>query len=188
VLELLEAYGFQISEKVMRSGLQATRWPGRLEYFVLDRKTGALLSDAALAKETPSQKAPDAVRFLLDGAHNPAGVHCLKEALQDFGTYNSLIGVFASMADKDTRNSLLPIAPLFERIILTRAESERSANPRDIKSMLPEKLQERAICIDSVHQAIAQAMEIAQPDDLVCVTGSLYLVGKARHILLGPLV
>jgi dihydrofolate synthase/folylpolyglutamate synthase len=92
------------------------------------------------------------------------------------------------MADKDTRNSLLPIAPLFERIILTRAESERSANPRDIKSMLPEKLQERAICIDSVHQAIAQAMEIAQPDDLVCVTGSLYLVGKARHILLGPLV
>ncbi len=187
VLELLKPHGFEVSEKDIRTGLKKTRWPGRLEYFVIDRATKKIIPDGKKTEEASVQNDHNIVRFLLDGAHNPAGIESLQKVLQELFTYNSLIGVFASMADKDIRNSLLPIAPLFAHIILTRPENERSARPVDLKSMLPEEIQNRVICTDSVTLALDKAVELAKTGDLVCVAGSLYLIGKARHILLGEL-
>jgi dihydrofolate synthase/folylpolyglutamate synthase len=188
VLELLTPYGFDLSEDEIRAGLKKTCWPGRLEYFVLHRTTKRVIRRGTLPVQKSAKQDPDGVRFLLDGAHNPAGVRSLKNFLQELpGAYKSLICIWASMADKDIQNSLVPIAPLFDHILLTRPESERSAKPEDIKNLLPESIQEKAVCFDSVPMALQEGIKIADPDDLICVAGSLYLVGKARHILLGEL-
>ncbi len=169
-VEILAGQGFSVDETAVRSGLEKTRWPGRLETF---RTVNG--SDSGH-------------RFLLDGAHNPAGVHALTRALEHEFTFSRLILVWAAMADKDIRTTLAEVAPLAHRIILTRPESERSASPASLRQCLPKRQQESAKCTDSVEDALELAVNEATDRDLICVAGSLYLVGKARKILLGDLV
>ncbi len=169
-VELLAESGFTVDESAIRQGLEATRWPGRLESFRTVNGVGA------------------GRRFLLDGAHNPAGVHALTEALGHDFSFARLILVWAAMADKDIRSTLAEVAPLAHRIILTRPESERSAHPSALRQCLPEQHRDSARCTDSVEEALELAVAEATDNDLICVAGSLYLVGRARQILLGDLV
>ena len=169
-LELLADHGLAAGGTDIRHGLAATRWPGRLESFT-----------------TVNGNRPGR-RFLLDGAHNPAGVRALTEALQEEFSFARLILVWAAMADKDIRSTLAAVAPLAHRIIFTRPESERSASPEELRSLLPAEQRSASHCTDSVDQALQLAVEAASDDDLICVAGSLYLVGRARQILLGSLV
>ena len=167
-LEIIRPH-FPVSEAQLRQGLSQVAWPGRLEEF---RHTG-----------------PPPRRFLLDGAHNPDGARVLKAALQNDFSYERLILVWASMADKDVAGTLLLVAPLAAEIIFTRPESERSARPEALRDLLPEKLHSLIpiACADSVQAALDLAMASAGEGDLICVAGSLYLVGQARKILRGDL-
>ena len=178
----------QIPEEAIRTGLARTCWPGRLELIVLDKKTGKHLPAYPLDEGTTNPHQGEVVRFLLDGAHNPGGVASLKQVLEEHVNYDTLIGVWASMSDKDIKNSLLPLAPLFDRLIFTRPESERSAVPEAIRELLPETIKERTCCRPTVMEAIDYAQVLAGSNDLICVAGSLYLVGAVRALLLGGLV
>jgi len=91
------------------------------------------------------------------------------------------------MADKDLRTTLQVIAPLAETIIFTRPESERSATAGQLQDALPQAAPPTTILTESVPEALAQARTLATADDLICIAGSLYLVGAARHLLLGGL-
>ncbi len=165
-LELLEA---GLDCQVAREGLRQVRWPGRLEYF------------------------PDLIwrgrkrDVLLDGAHNPAGVESLLAALRADFADRRLILVWASMADKDFASCLAAMAGQGQRIILTRPESLRSAPPEQLRLALPESLRERAVVAPGVEEALALAYGLAGEGELICVAGSLYLVGKARALLAGEL-
>ena len=165
-LELLEA---GLDCQVAREGLRQVRWPGRLEYF------------------------PDLIwrgrkrDVLLDGAHNPAGVESLLAALRADFADRRLILVWASMADKDFASCLAAMAGHGQRIILTRPESLRSAPPEQLRLALPESLRERAVVAPGVEEALALAYGLAGEGELICVAGSLYLVGKARALLAGEL-
>ncbi len=169
-VEILADNGLAVKEEEIRQGLAATRWPGRLESFRTANGSGAKRA------------------FLLDGAHNPAGVQALKNALLHEFSYDHLILIWAAMADKDIRATLLEVAPLARSIIFTRPEFERSAVPEMLRELLPEAQQKHARCTDSVQDALAMAADSATDNDLICVAGSLYLVGKARQLLLGDLV
>ncbi|MCF6290469.1 MAG: bifunctional folylpolyglutamate synthase/dihydrofolate synthase [Desulfobacterales bacterium] len=177
-LELLQDRGFVVDETAIRSGLKEARWPGRLEYFILDRNRGTPVAGPGA----------DTVGFLLDGAHNPAGGASLRAALADDFVYQKLILVWGAMADKDIRATLSLVAPLAERIILTCPQGERSAGPDRLAAALPEKEKERAEGIASVAAALDRAQALAGPGDLVCVAGSLYLIGEARGLLLGEII
>ncbi len=165
-LELLEA---GLDCQVAREGLRQVRWPGRLEYF------------------------PDLIwrgrkrDVLLDGAHNPAGVESLLAALRADFADRRLILVWASMADKDFASCLAAMAGQGQRIILTRPESLRSAPPEQLRLALPESLRERAVVAPGVEEALALAYGLAGEGELICVAGSLYLVGKARALIAGEL-
>ncbi|MCI5219180.1 MAG: hypothetical protein D3914_08320 [Candidatus Electrothrix sp. LOE2] len=125
--------------------------------------------------------------FLLDGAHNPAGVKALKHALRDF-TRNRLILVWGAMNDKDLHTTLRDIAPPADIIIFTRPESERSARIGQLKGSLPTAMHQKVICKEAVPAALQQARILAGDRDLICIAGSLYLVGTARQLLLGGLI
>lgn len=209
-LELLDSR-FHVGEEAVRAGLAAVRWPGRLELLeVKDRPAaasaslpvypaqsgdcGPLAAPAAgagggcsAAGEAGAQGARPR-RFLLDGAHNPAGVESLVAALQNNFAYERLIVVWAGMADKDLVATLGLIAPLGDLFIFTRPESERSATPEVLRELLPPPARAAALGAANVGQALQLAWEHSRPTDLILVAGSLYLVGAARKILAGELV
>ena len=163
-VELLGKGGYLVDEGNIRKGLQSVRWPGRLEYFRSSSK-----------------------QYLLDGAHNPAGVASLVDALNDEFEYRDLVLVWASMADKDIASGLAAVSPLCRDIVFTRPEGERSALPEHLAGFLPEDSRARTILTASVEEALRKAEDVAGPEDLICVAGSLYLIGAARKLLLGEL-
>lgn len=181
-LAALEAISgtFPVSGEAIRQGLLSVTWPGRLEYFCLaDGKPVECPADGG------AEKPASLCRYLLDGAHNPAGVESLREALASEFVYDRLILVWACMGDKDVAATLTAVAPMADRIIFTRPESERSATPEQLVATLAEDEQGKAQSAATVAEALALAAGMARSTDLVCVAGSLYLVGAARKILLG---
>lgn len=79
------------------------------------------------------------------------------------------------MADKDMGPVLFELMAMADTIILTRAESQRSAIPTALHEHLPSLAQTRAHCTQTVEQALEMIEQTADPEDLICVAGSLYL-------------
>lgn len=157
---------FPISEQALREGLQQVRWPGRMELLHIVHQEKKL-------------------RLLLDGAHNEAGVAALTVALRHGFPRRQLVLVWGNMADKNMGAVLFELMAMAERILLTRAESQRSAAPSLLLAQLPPDLQAKSQCVEPVEQALAVAGVLAEADDLLCVAGSLYLVGRVRRLLVG---
>lgn len=177
VCELLGDIGWPLDDDIIRKQITKVYWPGRLEYFCLDQE-GRPLKEDALA---------GGGRYLLDGAHNPAGMASLCASLQHEFAYKRLVCVWAAMADKDIATTLATISPLCDVLIFTRPESERSATPAQLRAALGPFSGE--IYDDlQVEDALARAKDLATKDDLILVAGSLYLVGSARCHLLGEIV
>lgn len=179
VIELLKRKGFALSGEQIRQGLAAVHWPGRLEYFCLDRNT---------RKTVKCLTTPDSVSYLLDGAHNPAGVDSLVQTLKSECSFQRLILIWGAMADKDLRKTLSQVAELAGRIILTKPDGERSAEPELLLQNIPNHFQKKCTLSPAVEDAIAEAEKLAGKDDLILIAGSLYLVGASRKILLGEIV
>ena len=138
-----------------------TRWAGRLEW---------------LSRQPP---------VLLDGAHNYAGVVSLRQALRKEYGFRHLILVLGIMADKDLRGMCRKLAPLAEHVILTQPRYERAAEPEALRVAVGE-YSDRIELIRSVKTALARAKELASPEDLVLITGSLYFVGEVKEIQEDP--
>ena len=126
-LEFLNQFGFSVDDSQIRSGLLEVFWPGRLESFCLSRIDGARVDCSE----------ENSLHYLLDGAHNPAGITSLLEALENDFQYDRLILVWASMSDKDFRTLLPQIGRQAQVIIFTRLEYERSAEPEELLDALP---------------------------------------------------
>jgi len=149
----------------IRSGLGRVRWPGRMELI-----------------QHPFQD--KRLRILLDGAHNEAGIAQLRSSLMQGYPRARLLLVWGNMADKVVDSAFADILTLSDELILTRAESERSAKPQNLLQHLEPSIQERTRCIEPAAAALRAALQSATEEDLICVAGSLYLVGKIRHLLI----
>ena len=179
VIELLKRDGFSFSDEQIRQGLAAVHWPGRLECFCLNRDT---------RKAVKCSGSPDTVSYLLDGAHNPAGVESLVQTLKCECSYQRLILIWGAMADKDLQKILPLVAGLADTIIFTKPDGERSAEPELLLQIVPDRFQGKCTLCPAVEDAIAEAESLADKGDLILIAGSLYLVGASRKILLGELV
>jgi len=118
--------------------------------------------------------------FLLDGAHNPSGMSVLRRALQKDFSWGRLILIFAALADKDYRRMLQIIAPLAARIILPPLKTVRAVPPKQMASAVKD-LGYRSTVTKSVDQAIRRALDTADPGDMICAAGSLYLAGEVKQ-------
>jgi dihydrofolate synthase / folylpolyglutamate synthase len=153
VVELLQEK-YPVMERKIRGGLSKVTWPGRME----------------VVSERP--------RIVLDGAHNPGAMRTLAETLPRSFSYKKVLLVFGMMKDKNLKQTLDYITPLASRIFLTRAEYDRSADPEDLRKFLVGK-KPRFRVFPTIPQAITQAMREAGPEDLILITGSLFVVGEA---------
>ncbi|HIC93960.1 MAG TPA: bifunctional folylpolyglutamate synthase/dihydrofolate synthase [Anaerolineae bacterium] len=155
-VEVLRQRGVRISEDGLREGLRRVRWPGRLE--VLGRRPF----------------------LVVDCAHNADSAQKLAAALRELFAYRDLILIFGASADKDIRGMMRALLPLAREVILTRAHHPRAADPGALWEEARSLGWEAAIGGD-VADALSQALELADEDDLVCVTGSTFVVAEARE-------
>jgi dihydrofolate synthase/folylpolyglutamate synthase len=181
VLALLRPHGFLLSAEQIQKALASVRWPGRLEHICLQRHSRVV---AEQVQATDGEN----VCYLLDGAHNPAGVESLVLPLRHDYEYKRLIVIWGAMLDKDLGKTLPLIGDLAEVLLLTRPEGERAAEPEQLLAHLDGWMQGRCECIARVDQALVRAEVLAAAGDLIVVAGSLYLIGAVRKILLGELV
>ncbi|MCX6597786.1 MAG: bifunctional folylpolyglutamate synthase/dihydrofolate synthase [Acidobacteria bacterium] len=134
-------------------GIAETRWPGRLELV---------------------GRAPD---IYLDGAHNPAGAAALAEFIEERRAAGKgrIWMVFGVMKDKKVAEMAGHLFPLVDELILTAPISERALPPEAIPA-------NGARVVASVPEALS-LIRAAAPEDTVFITGSLFLVGEARPLL-----
>jgi len=156
-VEALDSYGFKVSVDCIRKGLYNTLWPGRLE--VLCRKP----------------------YIVLDGAQNTASAAVLRSAVKSIFKYRKLILVFGVSRDKDIKGMVSQLLPLAHKIILTCADNPRAAMPGYLKKYFPAEGKEIFITV-GVKEAKNLALKIAKAEDLILVTGSLFVVGEFRDV------
>jgi dihydrofolate synthase / folylpolyglutamate synthase len=179
VVELLKKGNVTVSAKHIRQGLASVSWPGRLETFCLERSS---------RKKVKCSGTKNTLSYLLDGAHNPAGVESLVKTLNNECTFKRLLVIWGAMVDKDLKKTLPPVAELADSILLTRPVGERSAEPELLLQNVPRDFQAKCHLYPTVQGAIEGAEKMAKEDDLILIAGSLYLVGASRQLLLGELV
>jgi dihydrofolate synthase/folylpolyglutamate synthase len=156
-ISALRQRGVQVQELALHDGLQAVRWPGRLE----------ILSREPLV--------------VADGAHNGDSARKLMAALQALGGSGRLILILGGSADHLTPDLLGALVPAADRAIATQSQHPRAAEPAWIQARAAElgfHLEDGG----TVDQALELALADAGPDDLICCTGSLFVAGEARAV------
>jgi dihydrofolate synthase / folylpolyglutamate synthase len=151
-----------LGHDVVAEGLGGVEIPGRLEVFRLE------------GVEVP---------VVLDVAHNPDGVSALVSSLADAFAFDTVRFVVGIMGDKDHSGMLGELARLPCSVVLTQSRSVRSLALEELETgarahQLPYEVRE------NVEAATDRAIETSETRDLVCVTGSHYVVGEARAHLI----
>jgi dihydrofolate synthase/folylpolyglutamate synthase len=141
------------------SGLENAHHPGRLE----------------LIAHKPN--------FLLDGAHNPAGCESLRAYLDEFAP-RPLTLVFGAMRDKQLDPMGEILFPVADVLILTRVVNPRSASMEMLRSVADRFARGTVIETDSSAEALRVAIAKTPPEGLICIAGSLYLIGEVRPSIL----
>lgn len=126
---------------------------------------------------------PGEANLILDVAHNPDGVSALVTSLAEAFPFEKVIFVFGAMEDKDHQGMLLELARVPGSVILTRGGTGRVTLPPQSLAASAEAVGLEFEIVEDVAGAVARARELAGPTDLICVTGSHYIVGEAREQL-----
>ncbi|MFK7960553.1 MAG: folylpolyglutamate synthase/dihydrofolate synthase family protein [Phycisphaerales bacterium] len=159
-VDTLRASGFEFEEVPLLAGLAATTVPGRME----------------LVWQQP--------RILVDGAHNPASLGALMRSVGGHVPYDSMVCVFGCCEDKDVAAMLEKAALGGDKLIFTRARGNpRALDPEELQRQFSEISGKMSQVAATVPEALDLATQAVGRDDLICVTGSFYLVGETKKFL-----
>lgn len=161
ILDKLSERGFNCKESKVMAGLEQTKLAGRFE----------------LALASP--------RVLVDGAHNPESMRALMKAIGAYMQYDSLVVLFGCAADKDADGMLKSLAGGADKVIFTQATGNaRAANPQELARRFAEISGGKIAQVGKTfREAIDLAARALGRGDLLCITGSFYLVGEAKQHL-----
>lgn len=148
-----------VDDAAIRRGVARVHWPGRFD----------------IVRRDPF--------LVLDGAHNPAGARALALSLREVFGDRRLTLVLGVSQDKDARAILAALVPLAHRVVLTRASNPRAADPEALVAALPAT---PAVVTTASSAAEALRMGLSAGDTpIVCVAGSLFLIGDVLTLLAG---
>ncbi len=157
--ELLPSSIAPVTAAACVAGVRSVRWPGRLERFVVAGRT-----------------------VLLDGCHNPEGADALSRFLEETGLSGEIDLVFAAMADKDVEGMAARLFPCAGRVLIVPTGSSRGADPAELAQRVA-GLSLPSTPFPSLEAALRDLLARADTQPII-VSGSLYLVGEARRLLL----
>jgi len=147
-----------VSRSAIQAGLANVDWPGRLQ----------VLAERPL--------------LVLDGAHNAASAEVLRSAIDATFRFRRLVLVVGLSEGKDAIGVLTALARSTHpsQVYLTRSRHERSAAPAELEPLVRASMPAAGVHLEAdLPTALEDALAAAHADDLVLVTGSLFLVGEA---------
>jgi dihydrofolate synthase/folylpolyglutamate synthase len=153
--ELLRETGFDIPHVAIVRGLETVQHPGRLELI------------------------PHHPAFLIDGAHNPAGAESLRAYLDEFAR-RPLTLVFGAMRDKQLEKIGEILFPLADLLVVTTVRNPRSATAEVLEPVARRYARGTVLTTDDSAAALQMALANTPAEGMICVAGSLYLIGELR--------
>ena len=159
-VELAGRHGFPVTPASLAAGIHATEWPARLER--IER---------------------DGIRWILDVAHNPAGAWALRAGLRDdLAGGRPVTLVFSCLRDKPLAEMAQILFPLFGQVIFAPIRSARAVGLEDLLAAAA-ATGTPALAAASLKEALLLAQDRAA-GGLIVISGSVYLVGEARSLLI----
>jgi dihydrofolate synthase/folylpolyglutamate synthase len=159
-IKFLKKNGFKIDDEIIKNEVLNIKNPGRMEILSF--------------KPT----------ILLDGAHNIEGIKKLRYSLENDFKYNRLILAIGILKDKKYIEMLEIIIPVSDKIVVTKSKNKRSCNPYNLKKEIEYiDHNKQVIAIDNLEKAVLFAKREAGIKDMVCICGSLFIIGEARRFL-----
>ena len=148
---------YNLSQNLVSRAIEDTRWPGRLEHVQLDPLV------------------------IIDGAHNLAASKVLAKHLTDTLKDTQLTLVLGILDDKPYEKMLKNLVPCADRVIITKAQIDRSLDTIILKQAVEKFARGPVTIIEDVKQAVDHAIKTSDTEDAVCIAGSLYVAGEARE-------
>jgi len=153
-LEILASAGFAISAADITQGLARLKWPGRFH----------------ILQQNPT--------VLVDGAHNVASMRRLVSNIKSCFSYKRIFLVFGTSCDKDIPGIINELVDLSPQVIVTQTAHSRAAPLATLAAEFSKRGIEPEIR-ETVAEAISRALSLADRADIICVTGSLFVVAEA---------
>ena len=144
-----------IEEEYIKKGLEITKFRGRLE----------------IVSKDPI--------IIEDGAHNYSGVLALYDALKTYFSDKKIIIVMAMLKDKEYKKCIETIAPAVDTFIATQANNPRKATADEIAEVAGMYI-EKVYSEPDINKAVNLAKSISNDDSIICICGSLYLLGDVN--------
>jgi dihydrofolate synthase / folylpolyglutamate synthase len=155
---LLQQRGFRVSDDSIARGIATTVWPGRIEKI---------------------RSHPD---IYLDGAHNPSAARELTHFVEESLKGKKIFLLYGALRDKAIDEVAGLLFPLAVEAVLTAPSTSRAISATQVEEMAAHYANKSTTIADP-EKAIEYALSKASSDDVILVTGSLYLVGQLRHYL-----
>jgi dihydrofolate synthase/folylpolyglutamate synthase len=156
MLDKLKSVGYEIDNEKTSLGLSKVSLAGRMEMICEDP------------------------RIMIDGAHNAASIQALVQAIGQNIPYDSMVVIFGCNNDKDVQGMLQMLQYGADKVIFTRSSSVKAVPPDELAEMYTEICGKMCQTASSLGQALQLAKSAVSKEDLICITGSFYLIGQAK--------
>ena len=155
---LLGKKDVRLTPQVIAAGVAKASWPGRFE----------------IANESPV--------VILDGAHNPDGIRTLRRTLDEIYPDRPIVFLFGVLADKDYLGMARTLFRKCDIAVVVRPNSQRAAEAMRVAAEIGDWVAAAEVA-GSIGAGLDRARELAGSAGIVCVAGSLYMIGEARQLL-----
>ena len=156
MLDKLKASGYEIDDEKATEGLNEVSLTGRMEMIC------------------------DDPRIMIDAAHNAASIRALIHAIGQNIPYDSMVVIFGCNKDKDVKGMLHQLQYGADKVVFTRSASAKAMLPEDLAEMYTEICGKMYQTASSLGGALQIAKSAVDKEDLICITGSFYLIGEAK--------
>ncbi|MHC4657187.1 MAG: glutamate ligase domain-containing protein [Planctomycetota bacterium] len=152
----LKESGYEIDDDKATEGLNEVSLTGRMEMIC------------------------DDPRIMIDAAHNAASIRALIHAIGQNIPYDSMVMIFGCNSDKDVKGMLHQLQYGADKVIFTRSKSAKAISPEDLAEMYTEMCGKMCQSATTLGEALRLAKSAVDREDLICITGSFYLIGQAK--------
>ncbi len=156
MLDKLKSAGYQIDVEKAATGLATVQLAGRMEMICQDP------------------------RIMIDGAHNAASIRALIHAIGQNIPYDSMVMIFGCNSDKDIAGMLNELQYGADKVIFTRSSSNKAVSPQELADQYTEICGKMCQVANTLGEALLLARSAVGKEDLICITGSFYLIGQAK--------
>jgi dihydrofolate synthase / folylpolyglutamate synthase len=156
MLDKLKSLGYKIDNEKATAGLRNVSLAGRMEMIC------------------------DDPRIMIDAAHNAASIKALIHAIGQNIPYDSMVIIFGCNCDKDIKGMLYQLQFGADKVIFTRSNSVKAMSPHDLGEMYAEICGKMYQTAPSLGESLQLAKNAVGKEDLICITGSFYLIGQAK--------